>query len=259
MMQLPPDSNSDARDDWESHWSDYSESARVNPAQHLRRQLILDALCLSPKDRVLDIGSGTGDLAAAVAAAAPWVDIVGLELSRRGVEIARAKVPAASFRQVNLLNGVHSDEQLGWANKVVCSEVLEHVESPVELLKSGLRHAETGALVIVTVPAGPRTAFDKHIGHRRHYDRASLEAVLEEAGVSTKLVRSVGFPFFNLYRLIVFARGKRLIDDVASGSVAASGESGITHLLYSVFDTLFKVNCGGSRWGWQLIGVGHKR
>lgn len=259
MTQPPPDSSSDARDDWESHWGDYSESAQANPAQQLRRDLIFDALAPIPEDRVLDIGSGTGDLAAAIAAVAPGADIIGLELSHRGVEIASAKVVSASFRQVDLLDGEPSDDHLGWANKVVCSEVLEHVETPVALLANGLHHAESGALVVVTVPAGPRTAFDKHIGHRRHYDRASLEAVLDEAGVAVTSVRAVGFPFFNLYRLIVFARGKRLIDDVASGSAAASGESGITRLIYRVFDRLFAINLGGSRLGWQLVGVGHKR
>ena len=37
------------------------------------------------------------------------------------------------------------------------------------------RTSPPGCRVVITVPGGPRSAFDKHIGHRRHFDRASID------------------------------------------------------------------------------------
>ena len=44
------------RDDWDSHWKEYSEGASFNPAQEYRRRLIVKLLGLS--------GSGSGRPAA---------------------------------------------------------------------------------------------------------------------------------------------------------------------------------------------------
>ena len=60
---------------------------------------------------------------------------------------------------------------------------------------------------MVTVPGGPRTAFDRHIGHRRHYTTDALRAVLDAAGLEVELVQGAGLPFFNLYKLLVMMRG----------------------------------------------------
>ena len=50
-------------DAWDKHWSEYGESAQSNPAQAYRRRLILELLDLHSGDRVVDIGSGQGDMA----------------------------------------------------------------------------------------------------------------------------------------------------------------------------------------------------
>jgi trans-aconitate methyltransferase len=95
-----------AQDDWNRHWQDYSETARQNPAQNYRRELILSLLGIEGAGegmRIMDIGSGQGDMAAAVRARFPLAEILGLELSHSGVEVARRKVATARFVQRNLL------------------------------------------------------------------------------------------------------------------------------------------------------------
>jgi ubiquinone/menaquinone biosynthesis C-methylase UbiE len=62
------------RDDWDSHWEDYSEGASFNPAQEYRRRLIVKLLGLRGSGsgvRLLDVGSGQGDLAAEIRASFP--------------------------------------------------------------------------------------------------------------------------------------------------------------------------------------------
>jgi len=52
--------------------------------------------------RILDIGSGTGDLLAALRDEYPEAELRGIELSRAGIESARRKVPDADFLQRDL-------------------------------------------------------------------------------------------------------------------------------------------------------------
>ena len=81
-----------AAGEWDVHWDEYAASAELNPAQAYRRRLILDLLECGPHDRIVDIGSGQGDLARDLMAAVPGAEVVGLEVSRTGVEIAAAAV-----------------------------------------------------------------------------------------------------------------------------------------------------------------------
>ena len=90
--------------EWETHWEHYADSAEWNPAQAYRRRLIRSLLDVTPAcKRVVDIGSGQGDLAAELHADFPTAEILGVELSSSGVEIARSKVPSATFVQRDLL------------------------------------------------------------------------------------------------------------------------------------------------------------
>jgi trans-aconitate methyltransferase len=253
-MPVPPASNSEGRDDWERHWTEYSESAEENPAQRWRRILILKQLNLVPGSKLLDVGSGQGDLARDVLKAHPAVELHGLELSSSGVAQAASKVPGATFHQVDLLSNDPLIASLeGWADRLVCAEVLEHVDDPQALLENALRHAAPGARMVVTVPAGPRSAFDVHIGHRRHYDKSSLRELLESAGLRVVTVDSAGFPFFNLYKIAVVARGRKLVDDVDHDRSISSSPA--ARLLLRLFDKLFTFNRSTGSFGWQMIAV----
>jgi SAM-dependent methyltransferase len=237
-------------DDWDRHWDDYAESAAKNPAQAYRRRLILGLLAAeSQPRRVLDIGSGPGDLAAEIVEAFPSAELLGVDASQAAVEYAARKVPAAKFLQRDLLRDSHDDPaHRSWATHAVCSEVLEHVEEPAQLLANARPYLADGCRLIVTVPGGPMSAFDRHIGHRRHFTPEALRAVLEEAGFEIGHAGRAGFPFFNLYRLAVLLRGRRLVDDVAHGSGTTSARA-----VMKIFDTLFRLNVGNSPWGWQVF------
>lgn len=241
------------RDDWDAHWEAYAASAARNPAQEYRRRLILDFLGRDgPPTRLLDIGAGSGDLAAEVRRVFPRSEILGLELSPAGVERARAKVPDASFVAVDLLHAGDPDPaHRGWATHAVCSEVLEHVDEPGRLLANVLPYLAPGCRLVVTVPGGPMSSFDRHLGHRRHYRPAALARILEGAGLEVKAATGAGFPFFNLYRLVVVARGRRLIVDVEAG--AQSPAAGTARAAMGLFRVLFRLNLDSSPWGWQTI------
>jgi SAM-dependent methyltransferase len=237
-------------DDWDAHWGSFADATERNPAQGFRRRLVLALLAAhGPPQRYLDIGSGQGDLAVAVARKWPDADVAGIELSKRGVDIATRKVPRGRFRRFDLLSGQAPLPGFeAWATHATCSEVLEHIDDPRAFLASTRRWLAPGALFVVTVPGGPMSAFDRHIGHRRHYSADDLTALLDAAGFSILERGGAGFPFFNLYRRTVIARGERLVTDVD----ATQGVSFAARAAMAVFNRLLAASRSRGNWGWQL-------
>ena len=243
-------------DNWDQHWEQFSDaSVAHNPGVRYRVRLITRFVARevrSGRRKVLDVGSGVGDLAHALSEAAPSAKVRGLELSATGVRIASGRVPDAVFHQFDLMSGDRlPDGWDEWADVAVCSEVLEHLDEPVVFLRTLGAALCHGGLLLVTVPGGPRSAFDRHIGHRRHYTRQSLRELLTAAGFDVREVRAAGFPFFNLYRAMVIARGARLVDDVSSAT--ANGVA--VRIVGAAFDGLFRANLPRTPFGWQLVAV----
>jgi trans-aconitate methyltransferase len=247
-------------DDWDAHWQNYAESAVHNPAQRMRHEFIVQLLRESAGGqdaRVLDLGSGQGDLFQKIQTALPNAVLTGIELSGEGVAISRRKVPRATFITADILGPPGALETyLGWATHAVCSEVLEHVQDPVMFLRAARNYLAPGAQLIVTVPAGPMSAFDRHIGHRQHFDRSKVDQMMTQAGFAVERTYRAGFPFFNLYRWLVIAGGKRLVrDDVAEPRAFLTTLPGRLMRLSGV---LFRGSLRDSRFGWQLITVAYK-
>jgi SAM-dependent methyltransferase len=248
-------------DNWDRHWEEYNQAAEESPAQSYRRTVIFSLLEIRDSGkgvRLLDIGSGQGDMAAAVRTRFPSAEILGLELSQSGVEISRRKVPGARFVQRNLLETLTPpDDQRDWATHAVCSEVIEHVDNPITFVQSLRNYLKPGGRLIVTVPGGPMSSFDRHIGHRKHFDANSITTVLKSAGFSVEKIQLAGFPFFNLYRLTVILRGGKLIEDVKAGT-SHGRPNALAILAMRVFGFLFHWNADDSRFGWQIVALARK-
>lgn len=243
-----------APDDWDGHWESLASASERNPAVAYRARLIARLIGdggAPPK--LLDIGVGSGDFLALAASRWRASELAGVDISESGVRIAAARVPAARVAVADLGSaGATPGELGGWATHAVCSEVLEHVAEPVAVLRNGTAMMAPGCRLVVTVPSGRMSAFDRHIGHLRHYTPELLSEQLAEAGLQVERVLRAGFPFFNLYRAVIRARGDDLIEDVGAGEgrPSAAARAGMT-----VFDGLFRLNLRSSPWGLQLVAV----
>jgi SAM-dependent methyltransferase len=189
----------------------------------------------------------------------PGATVRGIEYSAEGVRRAQRAASAAGraveFTQRDLLETATPDPaHRSSAAFAVCSEVLEHVDDPGLLLRNAVAYLAPDCRIVVTVPGGPRSAFDRHIGHRQHFAPARLRRLLEQAGFDVEYVARAGFPFFNLYRLAVIARGRRLIADLERSP--AQGEPGGQGAVLAFFDRAFRLNMQSSPFGWQMVAVG---
>lgn len=245
----------EASSSWDRHWDAYEQSAALNPAQAYRRRLIFRALELEQTRgsiRLLEIGSGSGDLSREIEQRHPYVELVGIDASEVSVELARKKAAKSTFFRQDLGTPLALPERFRrWATHAVCSEVLEHLEDPSKALEHARAGLAPGARLVITVPSGPMSAFDRHIGHKRHFTPATLTRLLVEAGFEVESVHGAGFPFFNLYRLLVVLRGKKLVADASSdNALPASARAAM-----SAFSWLFRFNASRGRLGWQLVAV----
>ncbi len=250
-------------DDWDRHWSAFGDAVAGNPATAYRSRLILKMLGpVPPEAVVLEIGCGQGEFALGLAQLCPQAEVRGIDAStegvRRGNEAAAQRGLPAHFAQRDLMEPAQLPEsERARATMAICSEVLEHVDHPEVLLRNAAEYLAPGCRLVVTVPGGPRSAFDRHIGHRRHFTAARLRRLLETTGFERVTVARAGFPFFDLYRLVVIVRGKRLIADVerSEGTVLDEGASGRA---LRFFDRAFRHNLDSSPFGWQLLAVAHR-
>jgi 2-polyprenyl-3-methyl-5-hydroxy-6-metoxy-1,4-benzoquinol methylase len=247
--------------DWDHHWDAYGEAAEGNPANVYRHRLILGLLGpLRRGETLLDIGSGQGEFAIAFKRLHPETDVWGVEFSALGVQRSQKSAATqgvdAKFVRRDLLAPVQLEEGQPAATYAVCSEVLEHVEDPTTLMRNAVSLLAPGAKLVVTVPGGPRSAFDRHIGHWRHFDAITLRQVLTDAGLHVDRIQRAGFPGFNLYKLAVIARGKGLIRELDSRQPGAR-PSRSEVMATTLFQGLFRLNRDDSPLGWQLAAVAH--
>lgn len=104
-------------------------------------------ICASPGARVLDLGCGTGLLAARLAAAGCYV--TGLDFSAEMLAEARRSVPGAEFRQWDFSRGLPGDLG-GKFDFVTCTYAIHHLstERKLRLLREALYLLRPGGAVI---------------------------------------------------------------------------------------------------------------
>jgi SAM-dependent methyltransferase len=243
-------------DDWDQHWRAVSTAMRLNPAVAYRWRTLLrmmhTAVPLGTRGTLLDIGCGNGELTCLIAEAFGTFDVLGLDASATAVDVARARCPRASFRQVDLNSNAGELLDLqGWATHAVCSEVLEHLDDPVAALQNVRSLVRPGGRLFITLPAGPMSSFDRYLGHRKHYGALSLTSELQAAGWKPERIWRAGFPFHTLYRLVLVSRRQSLLRDALA--VRESDISPITRLAMKGFNVLFRANVNDAPLGWQLV------
>lgn len=114
----------------------------------------------------------------------------------------RQLLESCGLRVVSGLDGVVDES----ADVIYAFDVLEHIESDVEMLAVWYRKLKAGGKLLVYVPAFQLlfSGMDRKIGHYRRYRRRKLCAKLEDAGFvveHSEYVDSLGFAAVLLYKL----------------------------------------------------------
>ena len=164
----------------------------VHPKHRLMRYHDFFIERIAPGASVLDIGCGYGAVARSIAVRVPGSTVVGVELDRGRLALARAgSVPAnLSFVEADARRNLPA----GPWRVVVLSNILEHIEDRVGFLKDILRQAQPEKLLI-RVPLFERdwkVALRKDLGvnyfsdptHFIEHTRAELAREVSAAGLA---------------------------------------------------------------------------
>jgi 2-polyprenyl-3-methyl-5-hydroxy-6-metoxy-1,4-benzoquinol methylase len=157
------------------HWGPKRVWTHLEWPKHRQRLRLCAELCVGKT--AVDVGCGYGHSTMIMAEYRPDLCWSGIEFDKRGKDLAREFFPngdwlCGTVRELALAALVQPGGK-GW-DSAVCSEVIEHVESPSELLE-GLK-AIARERVIITTPN--RAVNDP--GHLRVYTRETLEAAIKE-------------------------------------------------------------------------------
>ena len=138
---------------------------------------------------VLEVGCGMGYLTYALSRAG---------YNARGIDISEAAVRAATARYGNLYTAVSAEAFAADGDArfdaVVMTEVIEHLEHPLDVIAGALRLLNPGGHLILTTPnrsyfpPGERWATDLPPVHLWWYSESSLARMAERLGCTLELV-----------------------------------------------------------------------
>jgi len=247
--------NQDAQEERDRIWMQFHTGLARNPGRLYRHQIInqvIKTTADSGNKLIVDIGCGTGELISYLAMEFNPQNLLGLDISKVGILKAQENYPNLNFTQIEIDNDGLSNKTIkSGADIIVCSEVLEHLEEPEEILGFIKTNLTANGVLIVTVPAGPMSFLEKYIGHHRHYTKDSLTHLLEVTGFSKIEIQRAGFPGINLIRLASILRGKKILNDISE----SPGKPFLLGFGLRIAELVLRHSLKDSIFGWQLVAV----
>jgi SAM-dependent methyltransferase len=154
-------------------------------------------------DIVADIGCGTGGNASWCAAQGASLILVDIDAAALAEAAARIEAtPGHAPFSTHVSDGNPLPIADGAASRIVCTEVIEHVDSPEILMQELFRIGQPGALYLLACPDPASENVQKHIAHPVHFQKPNhirivsqqdFETYITGAGLIIESRHSYGF------------------------------------------------------------------
>ena len=180
------------------HWEDDKRSIfKFNAHQEARFEWILRCLDDVKGKTVLDVGCGDGALTYRIAK--KGAEVIGLDNSKEGIELAKEifnkKKISANFILASAYNMPVKNDSIDCA---VLSDVIEHVREPEKVLKEIKRVLKNNGKVVISTPYRfGEILWDKY--HVREYCPSELKASLESDFKNIEIIESHSALWMFLY------------------------------------------------------------
>lgn len=187
---------------------------------------------IGPGDVVADIGCGLGGHAEFCASHGAEVILVDADPARLAAASARIEARTGKpplEQHISVSNPLPLRD--GLATRIVCTEVIEHVDDPQVMMAELLRIGAPGALYLLTVPDPEAEKLQGRVAdssyfakpnHVRILGHAEFAALVERAGLIIERRDSFGF-FWSIWLTLFWAT------DCKVDEAAAAGFSGVRH------------------------------
>jgi SAM-dependent methyltransferase len=133
---------------------------------------------IPPSAAVVDIGCGAGDLLEEVRSRAVAPLLSGCDFSPKAVDQARRRFPGDFVVHVINKTLPYPDKAF---DAVYCTDVIEHLEHPAEIVSELVRICRPGGFVAIVIPDG---AVDTFFGHLWFWTERSFPEFLSKWGAS---------------------------------------------------------------------------
>jgi 3' terminal RNA ribose 2'-O-methyltransferase Hen1 len=191
LAQLADESGPDPDAVAEAHAQEEDAVERTLSLNEQRLGAVLAALKGTGATRVLDLGCGEGRLLQALLKERQFIEIVGMDVSHRALEIARDRLhfdrmPELQKQRLKLLHGslIYRDERLAGFDAAAVVEVIEHLDPPrMAAFERVLFECARPNTVVITTPNReynvkwetlPAGKF-RHRDHRFEWTRAEFQ------------------------------------------------------------------------------------
>ena len=123
----------------------------VDPAFRRRAKAVIKNLCLRNGDKILEVGCGRGFYAHIIGVFFPKTSYIGIDINEEHLQIAKvfAQASNVNFRKVDATKLPFADKVF---DKIICTEVLEHIENDRMALSELYRVLKPQGIAIITVP-----------------------------------------------------------------------------------------------------------
>ena len=119
----------------------------LNPHLALEHEAVVGLVGPRKGMRILDAGCGTGRYAAEFAS--KGAQVVGIDFSERMLEVARGKLPQASFKRCDLRRRLPLRN--GWFDRINCAQTLKHLKSLRGTFREFGRILKAGGCLVFSV------------------------------------------------------------------------------------------------------------
>lgn len=165
----------------EAAWKEHERIQETGWWHRHKRAFLLHQAEASPYSRVLEIGAGGSSLSEDLQSPCQktTTDLSARHVGPGGVV---ARLPELSFKPDTF-------------DLIFLSDVLEHLDDPIEALKTIRRILKPGGRCLITVPAWPGlwSEHDIFYGHKKRYTPEMLRAEIQTSGLS---IHRRGWIFF---------------------------------------------------------------
>ncbi len=164
-------------------------------------------------DVVIDVGCGDGSPAAFCARRGAELILTDIDEAQVGRAEQRCREAGALRITTHVGNSINLPIENAVGSRIICSEVLEHVENPVGVLSELVRVGKPGALYLLTVPDPVGEEMQRHLApptyflppnHLRVFSREAFGELVEAAGLRIEQRHFYGF-FWSMWWLLFWA------------------------------------------------------
>lgn len=161
---------------------------RLEEVDHYKNKYLSELVPTNIRfNTILEVGCATGDIISRFPIDIPFKNRYGIDISPKNIEFAKNEYPDVNFFDSNFETFLKSEGKNIEMDIIILSDIFEHVENDVELLKMAFTY---GKYVLVNIPMEKcwRNRYRKYgihdkSGHLRAYDIDDVKKLIANAGL----------------------------------------------------------------------------